>query len=44
MTKYDKVYEAFKTFFECSLFLAMAFLPWFLLGFLAWMLFAWFAW
>lgn len=41
MTKYDKVYEVFKTLFECSLFLAMAFLPWFLLVFLVWAAFAW---
>lgn len=41
MTKHGKVYEVFKTLFECSLFLAMAFLPWFLLGFLVWVSFAW---
>lgn len=41
MTKLDKIYEAFKTIFECSLFLAMAFLPWFLSGFLVWAAFAW---
>ena len=41
MTKLDKIYEAFKTIFECSLFLAMAFLPWFLLAFVVWMGVAW---
>lgn len=41
MTNSDKIYEAFKTVMECSLFLAMACLPWFILGFLVWMLFAW---
>ena len=41
MTKLDKIYEAFKTVFECSLFLAMAFLPWFLLGLLVWAASAW---
>lgn len=41
MTKLDKIYEAFRTVMECSLFLAMAFLPWFILGFLVWAAFAW---
>jgi hypothetical protein len=41
MTKNDKIYEAFKTVMESSLFLAMAFVPWFLLGFLVWEAFAW---
>lgn len=41
MTKLDKIYEAFKTVVERSLFLAMAFSPWFLLGFLVWMRVSW---
>lgn len=41
MTKYDKVYEVFKTLFECSLFLALAIVPWFLLGFVVLVAFAW---
>ena len=41
MTKNDKIYEAFKTVMECSLFLAMAFVPWFLLGFVVWAAVAW---
>lgn len=41
MTKLDKIYEAFRTVMECSLFLALAMVPWFLLGFLVWAAFAW---
>lgn len=41
MTKLDKIYEAFRTVMERSLFLAMAFLPWFLPGFLVWAAFEW---
>lgn len=41
MTKHDKIYEAFKTLFECSLFLALAIVPWFILGFVVWVAFAW---
>lgn len=41
MTKYDKVYEAFKTVMECSIFLALAIVPWFLLAFVVWIRVAW---
>lgn len=40
MTKLDKIHEAFKAIFERSLFLAMALLPWSVLGFLVWAAFA----
>lgn len=33
MTKLDKIYEAFRTVMECSLFLALEMVPWFLLAF-----------
>ena len=41
MTKLDKIYEAFRTVMECSLFLAMAMVPWFLLCFVVWAAVAW---
>lgn len=41
MTKLDKIYEALKTAMECSLFLAMAMLPWFTLGLMVWAAVAW---
>ena len=41
MTKLDQIYEAFKTVMECSLFLALAIVPWFLLGFVVWIRVAW---
>ena len=41
MTKLDKIYEAFRTVMECSLFLALAMVPWFLLAFVVWMGLAW---
>ena len=41
MTKLDKIYEAFKTVMECSLFLALAIVPWFLLAFVFLMMVAW---
>lgn len=41
MTKHDQIYEAPKTVMECSLFLALAIVPWFLLGFVVWAAVAW---
>lgn len=41
MTKLDKIYGAFKTVMECSLFLALAMLPWFMLWFMVWAAVAW---
>jgi len=41
MTKLDQIYEAFRTGMECSLFLALAIVPWFLLGFVVWAAVAW---
>lgn len=41
MTKLDKIYEAFNTVMECSLFLALAIVPWFILGFVVWAAVAW---
>lgn len=41
MTKLDQIYEAFKTVMECSLFLALAIVPWFLFGFVIWAGFTW---
>ncbi|WP_417060335.1 hypothetical protein [Ellagibacter isourolithinifaciens] len=41
MTKLDQIYEAFKTVMECSLFIALAIVPWFLLGFVVWAAVAW---
>lgn len=41
MTKHDQIYEAFKTVMECSIFIALAIVPWFLLGLVIWMGFAW---
>lgn len=37
----DKIYEVFKMIFECSLFLAMALLPWLILIFVVWVGHAW---
>lgn len=41
MTKLDQIYEAFKTVMECSLFIALAIVPWFLLSFVVWAAVAW---